>query len=59
MLRRVELTGDYVEVLRWMHDNQWTDGLPVVPPTIELVEMMVAASGTVPAHCIGAGKGAQ
>ncbi|MEO8692190.1 MAG: hypothetical protein ABI658_01660 [Acidimicrobiales bacterium] len=54
MLRRVELTGDYAEVLQWLHENQWTDGLPVVPPTSELVDAMVAASGSVPPHCLGA-----
>jgi hypothetical protein len=54
VLRRVELTGDYAEVLQWLRENQWTDGLPVVPPTSELVDAMVAASGSVPAHCLGA-----
>ena len=54
MLRRVELTVQYDDVLRWMHDNEWTDGLPVVPPTQTLVEAMVAASGNEPGHCLGA-----
>ena len=54
MLRRVELTGDYTDVLRWLHDNGWTDGLPVVPPTSDLVDAMIAAGGSEPAHCLGA-----
>ena len=54
MLRRVELSGSYVEALQWMHENQWTDGLPVVPPTSELVDEMLAATSSTPAHCLGA-----
>jgi hypothetical protein len=54
VLRRVELAGGYDDVLRWMHDNGLTDGLPVVPPTSELVDSMLAATGSVPAHCLGA-----
>ena len=53
MLRRVDLDG-VCEALRWLHDNEWTDGLPVVPPTSALVDAMVGASGSEPAHCIGA-----
>lgn len=53
MLRRAELTGSYADVLQWLHENGWTDGLPVVPPTSDLVDAMVAASGSVPAHCLG------
>ena len=54
MLRRAELTGSYADVLQWLHENGWTDGLPVVPPTSDLVDAMVAASGSVPGHCLGA-----
>jgi hypothetical protein len=54
VLRRVELSGDYAEALRWLHDNRWTDGLPVVPPTNELVAAMLSATGSAPAHCLGA-----
>ena len=54
MLRRVDVDGTYSEALRWLHENEWTDGLPVVPPTSELVDAMVVASGCGPAHCIGA-----
>jgi len=54
VLRRAELSGSYSDVLRWLHDNQWTDGLPVVPPTSELVDAMLAATGSGPAHCLGA-----
>jgi hypothetical protein len=31
----------------------WTDGLPVVPPTTERVDAMLAASGLAPEHVLG------
>lgn len=34
-------------------DESWSDGLPVVPPTPERVEAMVAASGLDPAAVVG------
>ncbi|HYF18439.1 MAG TPA: hypothetical protein VEA40_11280 [Ramlibacter sp.] len=32
----------------WFEERGWTDGLPVVPPTPQLVEAMVAGSGLAP-----------
>jgi hypothetical protein len=36
------LSGTYAEVCRAMADSGWTDGLPVVPPTPELVAEFLA-----------------
>jgi hypothetical protein len=36
-----------------MHDAQWTDGLPVVPPTRELVDEFVRASGREGGELVG------
>jgi hypothetical protein len=53
-LKRVELAGAYPEVLQWLHDNGWTDGLPVVPPTPELVDAMIAATMNDRSQSLGA-----
>jgi hypothetical protein len=54
VLRRVELTGDYPEVLQWLRHHGWTDGLPVVPPTPDLVDEMMAATVSDASQCLGA-----
>lgn len=42
--REVVLTGTLDEVQRHFTDHGWTDGLPIVPPTIERVEQFLARS---------------
>lgn len=42
---RFEVSTAPAELQDWFEAKGWTDGLPVVPPTPELVEAMVAASG--------------
>jgi len=44
VLRHVDLSGSYADVVQWLHDNEWTDGLPVVPPTEDLVDAMIAGA---------------
>ena len=47
----MSLTSPTVEHEGWVEavdtyiDNGWTDGLPVIPPTVEAVEAMLAAGG--------------
>ncbi|MBI4081180.1 MAG: hypothetical protein HY423_01080 [Candidatus Lambdaproteobacteria bacterium] len=36
---------DFEEVNEAYHARQWTDGLPIIPPTLERVQAMIAASG--------------
>ncbi len=45
-----EPAGDAPELIDYYFEQGWTDGLPVVPPTPELVAAMVAALGGAPAH---------
>ena len=42
---RFEVNASPAELQDWFEARGWTDGLPVVPPTPELVESMVEASG--------------
>ena len=42
-----------VDLVEWYFERGWTDGLPVVPPTPEKVEAMIAALGGDPA-CVEA-----
>ena len=44
-LAAVVFVGNYDEVFSFLEEQQWTDGLPVVPPTIAAVEHML---GTFP-----------
>src|SRR5262249_57400614 len=34
-----------IDIIEQYFEHGWTDGLPIVPPTEELVENMIAASG--------------
>jgi len=36
---------DHLEVIEAFHERRWTDGLPVIPPTPDLVAAMVAGAG--------------
>ena len=40
-----QVAADTVDLVEWYFRQGWTDGLPVVPPTPESVEAMVAALG--------------
>ena len=42
--RTVRVASDIARLTEFLRSSQWTDGLPVVPPTVELVAEMVAAS---------------
>ena len=41
------LTLEEADVQETFFENGWTDGLPVVPPTPERVEAMLAASSVI------------
>ena len=51
-LRTVEL-GGWEEANRWLAAEGWTDGLPVVPPTPDLVAEMAAAVDRPPGESLG------
>ena len=44
----------YAALLDDYYERGWTDGLPVVPPTPELVEQFLAATGLAPDDVLGA-----
>jgi hypothetical protein len=46
--------ADYATLLDDYHERGWTDGLPVVPPTPELVEAFLAAAALASEEVIGA-----
>ena len=46
------LSPAMAEAMELMYETGWTDGLPVVPPTGDLVEAFVDASGRVPDELI-------
>lgn len=46
-------TGSFADVQEFFHDKGWTDGLPVVPPTRELVEQMLEHTPLSSDHVIG------
>ena len=43
--RAIVFTGSEEEITRHFHEKEWSDGLPVIAPTIERVEAFVAQSG--------------
>ena len=45
MKSRLHTTRDEATALEELHERGWTDGLPVVIPTPERVEAMIAGSG--------------
>lgn len=46
--------GDYWEWMELAYERRWSDGLPLVPPTPELVEQMVAYAGRDAQEVLGA-----
>lgn len=49
----VELAVDETDFHIFAYERGWTDGLPVIPPTPERVEAMIAASGRDPLEVLG------
>ncbi len=50
---RLEIADDFEAVQNLYLERGWTDGLPVVPPTVERVEAMLAATPMAGQHIIG------
>ena len=44
---------NYSTVQEYFHSHNWTDGLPVVPPTPEAVLDLLEFSNVAPNHLIG------
>lgn len=53
LARRHEITGDYASVDRYIDEQGWTDGLPVIPPTENLVAAMLAKTRHRPDDVLG------
>ncbi|MBI2907331.1 MAG: hypothetical protein HYX92_06735 [Chloroflexi bacterium] len=51
--RDIVFKGTLREVLELFHRNLWTDGLPVVPPTLEEVERFLAFTDRSPDDVVG------
>ena len=49
-MSRLDAAGDTADLIEHYFEQGWTDGLPVVPPTPQLVAAMVAALGGDPDH---------
>jgi hypothetical protein len=47
---RRHTVSDLGGAIELCYTNGWTDGLPVVPPTAERIEAMLAAAGLAPGH---------
>ena len=45
--------NDFAEAIEFYFDMGWTDGLPVVPPTAEVVERFLEFAGRSPAEIVG------
>lgn len=51
--REIVLRGSFEEVNEFFHKNNWTDGLPVVPPTVQKVEEFLKYTDRSPGEVIG------
>ncbi len=51
--REVVFTGTLDDVLETFHENLWTDGLPVVPPTRDRVEALLSYTDREPDERLG------
>jgi len=58
-VREVEQFETYTDVLEAFFAEPWSDGLPVVPPTVALVDEMIAAGALAPGEAIGTLPGRQ
>ena len=50
---KLEVDANFEAVQELYLERGWTDGLPIVPPTIERVEAMLAATHLGPQELIG------
>ena len=51
--RDIVFAGDFDEVNRLFYENEWSDGLPIVPPTIERVKTFLQFTDGDPDDVIG------
>ncbi len=51
--KEIIFTGNISELNEFFYKNQWTDGLPVMPPTLETVEKMLKYTDRSPDEVIG------
>ena len=51
--RRLEVPDSFAAVQAYYEERGWTDGLPVVPATEDLVWEMLGTFGQDPAHVLG------
>lgn len=49
----VDVAGSVVEVSKSYYDKGWTDGLPIFPPTVELVRSMLTGTKHSPDEVVG------
>ena len=52
-MREIVFTGSFDEVNRFFYENGWSDGLPIVPPTVERIERFLAFTDRDPDDVIG------
>jgi hypothetical protein len=50
----IVFSGSFEEVNRFFYENKWSDGLPVVPPTLEKVREFLRFTERVPDESLGA-----
>lgn len=51
--REIVFRGSFEEVNEFFYRNQWTDGLPIVPPSIEKIEEFLKFTDRSPDEVIG------
>lgn len=51
--RDIVYTGTFEEVIEFFHQNKWTDGLPIIPPTIDKVEEFLKYTDRSPNEVLG------
>jgi hypothetical protein len=51
--REIVFTGGFEAVNAHFYDNEWSDGLPIVPPTIERVEAFLSFTDRRPEEVLG------
>jgi hypothetical protein len=49
----VVFSGSLIDVQDYFHDRQWTDGLPIIPPTRDLIAAMLERSTLAPETVLG------
>jgi hypothetical protein len=51
--REIVFTGSFEEVNDFFYDREWSDGLPIVPPTIDKVEQFLRFTDRKPEELLG------